>query len=76
MPEGQINPKAMTPEIKNLNDTVRSRLIGMTSEFANLRYLPASDVYEFSAAEYHDTTHVLPEAAERYTARLSALLAC
>jgi hypothetical protein len=65
----------VTPEIKNLNETVRSRLIGMTSEFANLRYVPAPDVYVFSAAEYHDTTHVLPDAAERYTARLSALLA-
>ena len=75
MAEGQINPNAVTPEIKNLNDTVRTRLIAMTSEFANLRYVPASDVYQFSAAEYHDTTHVFPDAAERYTARLSALLA-
>jgi len=73
--EGQINPNAVTPHIKNLNDTVRSRLLAMKAEFENLRYIPASDVYEFSPAEYHDTTHVLPEAAERYTARLSALLA-
>lgn len=73
--EGQINPNAVTPAIKELNDTVRSRLVAMRSEFANFRYIPASDVYEFSAAEYHDTTHVLPDAAERYTARLSALLA-
>ena len=35
--EGQINPTAVTPEIKTLNDTVRWRLIAMTSEFANLR---------------------------------------
>jgi hypothetical protein len=44
-------------------------------EFPNVRYVPASDVYEFTADEYHDTTHVLPDAAKRYTARFSTYLA-
>jgi hypothetical protein len=73
--EGQINPAARTPAIDALNGTVRSRISALLLEFPSARYLPASDVYEFSADEYHDMTHVLPEAAKRYTARLSAYLA-
>jgi hypothetical protein len=73
--EGQINPSARTPEIDVLNETVRSRFAALAGEFSNLRYVPASAVYEFTTEEYHDMTHVLPEAAGKYTARLSAYLA-
>lgn len=72
--EGQINPSFMTPAIEALNGQVRDRILAMRSDFTRLRYLPASDTYQFTPAEYHDMTHVLPDAAERYTARLSAVL--
>jgi hypothetical protein len=72
--EGQINPAARTPAIDALNAMVRSRMMELLLQFKGLRYVPASEVYEFTAAEYHDMTHVLPEAASRYTARLSAYL--
>jgi hypothetical protein len=72
--EGQINPAARTPKIDALNDTVRTRLRAYLPDFPNMRYVPAADVYEFSADEYHDTTHVLPDAARKYTARLAVYL--
>jgi len=73
--EGQINPSARTPKIDALNDTVRTRLLSYLPEYPKIRYVPAADVYEFVADEYHDTTHVLPDAARKYTARLAAYLA-
>ena len=73
--EGQVNPAAVTPTIADLNRMVRRRLEDLRTEFPNLSYVPAAAVYEFSPAEYHDTTHVLPEAARTYTERLSAYLA-
>jgi hypothetical protein len=72
--EGQINPSAMTPAIDALNATVRERLLGYRTAYPLLRYVPADEVYRFSSDEYHDMTHVLPEAAKRYTTRLAALL--
>ncbi len=72
--EGQINPAARTEKINALNDTVRSRLLAYLPEFPNMRYVPAADVYEFATEEYFDTTHVLPDAARKYTARLAAYL--
>jgi len=73
--EGQINPSARTPKIDELNATVRSRLLAYLPDHPNMRYLPASDIYEFTPEEYHDTTHVLPGAAMKYTARLAEHLA-
>jgi hypothetical protein len=68
--EGQINPAAMTPAIAALNATVRERLLGYRARFSTLRYVPADAVYQFTPDEYHDMTHVLPEAARRYTRQL------
>lgn len=72
--EGQINPSALTPGIEAINATVRQRLFGYRSAFPGLRYVPADAVYRFASDEYHDMTHVLPDAAKRYTTRLSTLL--
>jgi hypothetical protein len=72
--EGQINPSAMTPAIDALNTTVRDRLLAYRATYPRFRYVPADDVYRFSSGEYHDMTHVLPEAAKRYTTRLAAVL--
>jgi len=68
--EGQINPSAMTPAIAALNAGVRERLLGYRARFGTFRYVPADAVYQFAADEYHDMTHVLPEAARRYTRQL------
>lgn len=68
--EGQINPSAMTPAIAALNAGVRERLLGYRAKYGTLRYVPADAVYQFASDEYHDMTHVLPEAARRYTRQL------
>jgi hypothetical protein len=73
--EGQINPSARTDKIVELNGVVRTRIADLMREYSNVSYVPASAIYEFSTDEYHDTTHVLPDAAKRFTTRVSSYLA-
>lgn len=72
--EGQINPAARTPKITELDAVVRTRVHELMREFGNVSYVPAADIYEFSAEEYHDTVHVHEDAARRFTAQFSKFL--
>jgi hypothetical protein len=72
--EGQIRPSAVTPAIAALDDVVRARLLALRARHPRLHYVARGELYQFTSEDYEDLTHVVPEAARRYTATLASYL--
>jgi hypothetical protein len=72
--EGQYNPLAYTPKAMSYNTKVKEMLCGLQKEYKNVRFIPRTLCYQFNFREYRDISHVLPDAARRFTKHLSLSL--
>ena len=72
--EGQTNPIVKSEKLETLADTVRSLFRRLPLTYDNVRIVWARDIHLFTSAEYHDYTHVSPEAARIFTRALASLL--
>lgn len=72
--EGQYNPLAYTPKALNYNAKVREMLSTLPKEYKNVRFIPRTLCYQFNSGEYMDISHVVPDAARRFTKQLSLSL--
>jgi len=68
--EGQYHPRAVTQENRVLNATVRAELFALAKADPNITFVPREATVLFEAGDYRDGLHVLPEAADRFTADL------
>jgi hypothetical protein len=72
--EGQYNPLAYTPKALSYNSKVREMFCALQKEYKNVRFIPRTLCYQFNFREYMDISHVLPDAARRFTKHLSLSL--
>ena len=69
--EGQYNPLAYTPKALTYNTKVKEMLFAISQEYPNVHFIPRTLCYQFRSLEYTDISHVVPEAARRFTKQLS-----
>jgi hypothetical protein len=74
MVEGGYHPAVPNAEMAGWDARVQHDLESLAGSYHGVRFVPRSAVYRFNADDYHDLTHVTPEAGERFTRRLLEVL--
>jgi hypothetical protein len=72
--EGGYHPAVPNAEMAGWDARVRNNLESLAGRYDGVRFVPRSAVLRFGADDYHDLTHVTPEAGERFTRRLLNVL--